>query len=80
MSFSSPAKKTFSPMSRSMREVEVSMSRIVILRRGVGMNLRPRPSKRCAWSGRQLFVVRSWKASFFSGGKRLLAVLLARIC
>ena len=42
----------------------------VVVRVGFGINLRPKPSRWWASGGRRLSVVRSWKASLVSGGKK----------
>ena len=55
----SPAKNIFKFMSRSNRVVECSRSSGVMLTRGVGMNLRPRPSRCVACGGSLWLMVRS---------------------
>ena len=65
----SSAKKTLRLKSRSNRESVLSCSSGDGLTFGVGMNLKPRPSRVFAIGGRMPFVVRSWNARFATGGK-----------
>ena len=65
----SPAKKTLRLRSRSNLDSVVLCSAGDVLTFGVGMNFNPRPSRMLAIGGRMSPVVRSWNASFVTGGK-----------
>ena len=59
-----PAKNVLSPMSRSNRLRDGSMSVAVGAMRGTGMNLRPNPRRDRVAAGSDVFPVRLWKALF----------------
>ncbi len=77
---SSPAKKTLIPMSRSSFKMVCSMFVVIVVRVGFGMNLRSKLRRWWARGGRWSSVVRSWQASFLTGGKKEEGWVLARMC